>query len=104
MNDDENEKERARSISSFPLWTISPSPFQATPPGPSSAPRLQAGPLEPWTIREKLCLASAVRHNGDQNWASASRSMRPFLDAHRPADRFSPKNAALQYAALLEGG
>ena len=34
---------------------------------------------------------------------TVSRSMRPFLDPHRPAERFAPKNAALQYAALLEG-
>ena len=81
----------------------SPSSDKATPPGPSTAPRLKAGPLEPWTIREKLCLASAVRHNGDQNWVTVSRSMRPFLDQHRPTERFAPKNAALQYAALLEG-
>lgn len=81
----------------------SPSSDKATPPGPSSMPRLQAGPLEPWTIRERLCLASAVRHNGDQNWLTVSKSMRPFLDAHRPAERFAPKNAAMQYASLLEG-
>ena len=82
----------------------SPNSDKGTPPGPSSsAPRLQAGPLEPWTIREKLCLASAVRHNGDQNWMTVSKSMRPFLEAHRPSERFAPKNAAMQYASLLEG-
>jgi len=81
----------------------SPSSDKATPPGSSSVPRLQAGPLEPWTIREKLCLASAVRHNGDQNWLTVSKSMKPFLDPHRPAERFAPKNAAMQYANLLEG-
>ena len=85
----------------------SPGSDKATPPGPStsssSVSRLQAGPLEPWTIREKLCLASAVRHNGDQNWMTVSKSMRPFLDPHRPVERFAPKNAAMQYAHLLEG-
>lgn len=24
--------------------------------------------IEPWTTKEKLCLASAVLHSGDQNW------------------------------------
>uniref|UniRef100_A0A3B3ZL41 Uncharacterized protein n=1 Tax=Periophthalmus magnuspinnatus TaxID=409849 RepID=A0A3B3ZL41_9GOBI len=29
---------------------------------------LNVGPTEPWSIREKLCLASSVMRSGDQNW------------------------------------
>lgn len=29
---------------------------------------LSTGPTEPWSIREKLCLASSVMRSGDQNW------------------------------------
>ncbi|RXN29167.1 bromodomain-containing 8-like isoform X2 [Labeo rohita] len=29
---------------------------------------LSLGPTEPWSIREKLCLASSVMRSGDQNW------------------------------------
>jgi len=68
----------------------------------AASSRPTAGPLEPWTIREKLCLASAVRHNGEQNWMSVSKAMRPFLDPHRPPERFAQKNCAMQYAELLE--
>ncbi len=30
--------------------------------------KLMLGPTEPWSIREKLCLASSVMKSGDQNW------------------------------------
>ncbi|KAI2651257.1 Bromodomain-containing protein 8 [Labeo rohita] len=30
--------------------------------------KLLLGPTEPWSIREKLCLASSVMKSGDQNW------------------------------------
>lgn len=29
---------------------------------------LNVGPTEPWSVREKLCLASSVMRSGDQNW------------------------------------
>ncbi|KAI2539030.1 BRD8 isoform 12 [Pan troglodytes] len=33
---------------------------------------LSTGPTEPWSIREKLCLASSVMRSGDQNWLECS--------------------------------
>lgn len=35
---------------------------------PAEHKLLSAGPTEPWSIREKLCLASSVMRSGDQNW------------------------------------
>ncbi|XP_034945202.1 bromodomain-containing protein 8 isoform X2 [Chelonus insularis] len=57
-----------------------------------------------WSTREQLCLASSVLKSGDQNWIAVSRSLRPFAekDVLRPADWFSQKSCAIQYALLLE--
>uniref|UniRef100_A0A8D0GH03 Bromodomain containing 8 n=1 Tax=Sphenodon punctatus TaxID=8508 RepID=A0A8D0GH03_SPHPU len=52
---------------------------------------LSAGPTEPWSIREKLCLASSVMRSGDQNWVSVSRAIKPFAEPVRPPDWFSQK-------------
>ena len=30
--------------------------------------RFKHGPLDTWSVRERLALASAVRRSGDQNW------------------------------------
>ncbi|XP_051960315.1 bromodomain-containing protein 8 isoform X2 [Xyrauchen texanus] len=60
------------------------------------------GPTEPWSIREKLCLASSVMKSGDQNWVSVSRAIKPFAEPGRPPDWFSQKHCASQYSALLE--
>lgn len=59
-------------------------------------------PLDKWSIREQLCLASAVVRSGDQNWMSVSRALKPFGEPNRPADWFNQKNCAAQYGALLE--
>ncbi|XP_066861492.1 bromodomain-containing protein 8 isoform X3 [Anser cygnoides] len=63
---------------------------------------LGAGPTEPWSIREKLCLASSVMRSGDQNWVSVSRAIKPFAEPGRPPDWFSQKHCASQYSELLE--
>ncbi|XP_034961778.1 bromodomain-containing protein 8 isoform X4 [Zootoca vivipara] len=63
---------------------------------------LSAGPTEPWSIREKLCLASSVMRSGDQNWVSVSRAIKPFAEPGRPPDWFSQKHCASQYSELLE--
>ncbi|KAL6262660.1 hypothetical protein P5V15_005453 [Pogonomyrmex californicus] len=57
-----------------------------------------------WSTREQLCLASSVVKSGDQNWMSVSRSLKQFVekDSLRPADWFSQKSCAIQYAYLLE--
>ncbi|XP_054271723.1 bromodomain-containing protein 8-like [Macrosteles quadrilineatus] len=57
--------------------------------------------LEPWSTKEKLCLASAVLRSGDQNWMSVSRVLRVFGEPDRPSEWYSQKQCALQYEALL---
>uniref|UniRef100_A0A8C7YG71 Bromodomain containing 8 n=1 Tax=Oryzias sinensis TaxID=183150 RepID=A0A8C7YG71_9TELE len=52
---------------------------------------LVIGPTEPWTVREKLCLATSVMKSGDQNWVSVSRAIKPFAEPGRPPDWFSQK-------------
>ncbi|XP_026080937.1 bromodomain-containing protein 8-like isoform X7 [Carassius auratus] len=63
---------------------------------------LSLGPTEPWSVREKLCLASSVMRSGDQNWVSVSRAIKPFSESGRPPDWFSQKHCASQYSELLE--
>ncbi|MBN3291742.1 BRD8 protein, partial [Polypterus senegalus] len=63
---------------------------------------MNLGPTEPWSIKEKLCLASSVMRSGDQNWVSVSRAIKPFAEAGRPPDWFSQKHCASQYSELLE--
>ncbi|TRY97517.1 hypothetical protein DNTS_000321 [Danionella cerebrum] len=64
--------------------------------------KLVLGPTEPWSIREKLCLASSVMKSGDQNWVSVSRAIKPFAEPGRPPDWFSQKHCASKYSELLE--
>ncbi|XP_063703171.1 probable E3 ubiquitin-protein ligase bre1 [Culicoides brevitarsis] len=64
--------------------------------------QLKRVPLDDWSIKEKLGLASAVLCSGDQNWMSVSRSLKSLGDASRPADWFSQKSCAAQYGKLLE--
>ncbi|XP_054747432.1 bromodomain-containing protein 8 [Anastrepha obliqua] len=62
-------------------------------------------PLDKWTTKEQLCLASAVSRSGDQNWMSVSRSLKLICgngNTARPVDWFSQKNCAVQYGHLLE--
>lgn len=63
--------------------------------------QLKREPLDKWSIREQLCLASAVARSGDQNWMSVSRALKPFGEPNRPADWFHQKNCAAQYGMLL---
>uniref|UniRef100_A0A8C7YCW3 Bromodomain-containing protein 8 n=1 Tax=Oryzias sinensis TaxID=183150 RepID=A0A8C7YCW3_9TELE len=63
---------------------------------------LVIGPTEPWTVREKLCLATSVMKSGDQNWVSVSRAIKPFAEPGRPPDWFSQKHCASKYSELLE--
>uniref|UniRef100_A0AAY4AM21 Bromodomain-containing protein 8 n=1 Tax=Denticeps clupeoides TaxID=299321 RepID=A0AAY4AM21_9TELE len=63
---------------------------------------LSLGPTEPWSVSEKLCLASSVMKSGDQNWVSVSRAIKPFAEPGRPPDWFSQKHCASQYSELLE--
>ncbi|XP_024253570.1 bromodomain-containing protein 8 isoform X4 [Oncorhynchus tshawytscha] len=63
---------------------------------------LSMGAKEPWSVREKLCLATSVMKSGDQNWVSVSRAIKPFAESGRPPDWFSQKHCASQYSELLE--
>lgn len=45
-------------------------------PCPAEHKLLSAGPTEPWSIREKLCLASSVMRSGDQNWYGSGKGGR----------------------------
>ncbi|XP_067618072.1 bromodomain-containing protein 8 isoform X2 [Eurosta solidaginis] len=71
----------------------------------STAVQLNRLPLDQWTTREQLCLASAVSCSGDQNWMLVSRTLKHVYGndtPSRPADWFSQKNCALQYGYMLE--
>lgn len=61
-------------------------------------------PLDAWSKREQLCLASAVSCSGDQNWITVSRTLKSVCGNGntRPADWYSQKNCAVQYGHLLE--
>ncbi|XP_017023794.1 bromodomain-containing protein 8 [Drosophila kikkawai] len=73
--------------------------------------QLSRTPLDTWTKREQLCLASAVSCSGDQNWITVSRTLKAVCGNgnggsginNRPADWYSQKNCAVQYGNLLEG-
>ncbi|KAM8900577.1 bromodomain-containing protein 8-like isoform 2-T2 [Spinachia spinachia] len=63
---------------------------------------LVIGPTEPWSVREKLCLAASVMKSGDKNWVSVSQAIKPFAEPGRPPDWFSHKHCASKYSELLE--
>lgn len=60
-------------------------------------------PSDIWSIQEQLYLSSSVLKSGDQNWISVSRFLGAVKnrDPLRPADWFSQKSCAQQYARLL---
>ena len=65
--------------------------------------QLKRVPLDKWSIKEQLCLASAVASSGDQNWMSVSRALKGIVNFDaRPADWFTSKSCATQYGKLLD--
>lgn len=64
--------------------------------------QLKRVPLDSWSIREKLSLASVVACSGDQNWMTVSRALKGLCGGERPSDWFSQKSCAAQYGKLLE--
>ncbi|XP_037026840.1 bromodomain-containing protein 8 [Bradysia coprophila] len=64
--------------------------------------QLKRVPLDSWSIREKLSLASVVACSGDQNWMTVSRALKGLCGGDRPSDWFSQKSCAAQYGQLLE--
>lgn len=63
---------------------------------------LKRVPLDKWSVKEQLYLASAVACSGDQNWMSVSRTLKMFCGSTRPSDWFSQKSCAAQYGKLLD--
>ena len=63
---------------------------------------LKRTPIDTWSLREQLSLASAVLRSGDQNWVTVSRMMKGFCEPGRPADWINQKTCALQYNLLEE--
>ncbi|XP_030369841.1 bromodomain-containing protein 8 [Scaptodrosophila lebanonensis] len=59
-------------------------------------------PLDQWSKREQLCLASAVSCSGDQNWITVSRTLKTVCGNGATPDWYSQKNCAVQYGHLLE--
>jgi len=64
--------------------------------------KLKQTPIDTWSLKEQLTLASAVLRTGDQNWVSVSRTMKQFWEPGRPPDWYSQKNCALQYNLIME--
>lgn len=57
-------------------------------------------PLEEWTTREKLCLASlAIKHNN--SWNSVARHMQSFVEKDRPDGWSNQKTCAAQFDKLM---
>lgn len=59
-------------------------------------------PLDQWTIKEKLAVASAVQKHGDQNWPAVVRICKPLAEKYRKDDFFNTKSCAAMYNRLLE--
>ena len=63
---------------------------------------LKRTPIDTWSLREQLTLASAVLKSGDQNWVTVSRLMKQFAEPGRPHDWINQKTCAAQYNLLEE--
>uniref|UniRef100_A0A336KLD8 CSON012322 protein n=1 Tax=Culicoides sonorensis TaxID=179676 RepID=A0A336KLD8_CULSO len=100
--DDNSTTELLPSKTEEPETTDLDDTMAATPTSIQERLQLKRVPLDDWSIREKLGLASAVLCSGDQNWMSVSRALKSFGDTTRPADWFSQKSCAAQYGKLLE--
>lgn len=62
--------------------------------------RVQKVPLDTWTTREKLCLASlALKHNN--SWNSVARHMQAFLEKDRPENWSNQKTCAAQFGKMM---
>jgi len=63
---------------------------------------LKRTPIDTWSLREQLTLASAVLKSEDQNWVTVSRMMKQFAEPGRPHDWINQKTCAAQYNLLEE--
>lgn len=65
-----------------------------------SKSRVQKVPLDAWTTREKLYLASlALKHNN--SWNSVARHMQAFLEKGRPENWSNQKTCAAQFGKMM---
>ena len=55
---------------------------------------LKRTPIDTWSLREQLNLASAVLKSGDQNWVTVSRMMKQLAEPGRPNDWINQKTCA----------
>jgi len=63
---------------------------------------LKRTPIDTWSLKEQLTLASAVLKSEDQNWVTVSRMMKQFAEPGRPHDWINQKTCAAQYNLLEE--
>ncbi|KAH7642635.1 uncharacterized protein LOC124492880 [Dermatophagoides farinae] len=64
--------------------------------------RLKQEPIDNWSTREKLALATGVQKIGNQNWGPIVRHLKSFSEKNRPSDWFNPKFCALQYNDMFD--
>lgn len=66
----------------------------------SSSAKVPKPPLEEWTVREKLCLASLAIKHGNA-WNSVARNMQAFVEKGRPEGWSNQKTCAAQFDKLM---
>lgn len=66
----------------------------------ASHARVPKPPLEEWTTREKLCLASLALKHGNA-WNSVARNMQSFVEKGRPEGWSNQKTCAAQFDKLM---
>lgn len=88
------------SSESIPPVAPTTSTPSSTKESSSSTSRVARVPLDAWTTREKLCLASlALKHNN--SWNSVARHMQAFLEKDRPENWSNQKTCAAQFNKMM---
>lgn len=90
----------ATATSVGPSETTSPNTTTSSSKSTPSSSRLNKTPLDTWTTREKLCLASlALKHNN--SWSTVARLMQSFLEPDRPENWSNQKTCAAQFGKMM---
>lgn len=66
----------------------------------TGTPKVPKPPLEEWTTKEKLCLASLAIKHGNA-WNSVARNMQSFVEKDRPEGWSNQKTCAAQFDKLM---
>lgn len=66
----------------------------------SATPKVPRPPLDEWTTREKLCLASLAIKHGNA-WNSVARNMQAFIEKDRPEGWSNQRTCAAQFDKLM---